>query len=154
MLRILLLSFVLALSMPVPAQSTNDVRNQVESSLRISGTIVIDTDGKVLEHHINPSSSLTPALTTFLDRTISNWRFEPVKVGGVVVRAKVSMNLRLVAKQRGDGNFDIKIDSTYFGPSEAGTNTSSLSESLRPKGRLAPPVYPKAAMQLGGKGPV
>lgn len=153
MLRVLLLSFVLAWSMPLDAQSVSDVRSQVESSLRLTGSIVIETDGKVLEHSIEPTTALTPALTAYLDRAISSWRFEPVKVDGEVVRAKVAMYLRLVAKKSGDDSYEVRIASTYFGSGET-TQRLATTDSVRMDGRPTPPRYPIGAMRAGAQGTV
>ena len=102
-----------------------------------SGSIVIETDGKVMEHHLDATSALTPALTAFLDQTIRGWRFEPVKVDGVVVRAKVPMHLRLVAKKTDDGKYNVSIASTYFGSEE--TTPHPVTDSVRMSGRPKSP---------------
>ncbi len=153
MLRVLLLSFVLAWSMPLDAQSVSDVRSQLESSLRLTGSIVIETDGKVLEHSIKPTPALTPALTAYLDRAISSWRFEPVKVDGKVVRAKAPMHLRLVAKKTADGKYNVTIASTYFGSNE--TSERLPSQGVRSDGSgMKPPSYPKGLVRAGVEGTV
>lgn len=125
------------------------VRKQVESSLLVSGTVTIAPDGSVMAHTLDPDAPLGEPLVGFLDGTIGKWRFEPVKVDGKVVTAKVPMHLRLVAKPVGDGSSSVSIASSHFGSS----NTVAATDVPRSIA-LAPPRFPRDALSMGGKGTV
>lgn len=141
----------LALLAVVPAWSGNAraARKQAESSLRVTGNIVIGADGTVQAHELDPEAPLTPALADFIGRSVAQWRFEPVKVDGEVVVAKVPMSLRLVAKRSEDGNYEVRIASTHFGGSKphVGTDVPQSAE-------MEPPIFPRQALRMGGKGVV
>lgn len=131
------------------AGTAREARKQAESSLRVSGSVVIDADGAVLSHELDAKAPLTPALVEFIRGAVSKWRFEPVVVDGKRVNAKVPMSLRLVAKRADDGNFSISIASTYFG----GQDDAPATDQPRSI-RMTPPRYPKGALYMGGKGTV
>ena len=131
------------------AGNAREARQQAESSLRVSGSLVVGPDGKVASHELDPEAPLTPALKAFVDDSIRGWRFKPVLVDGKPVRAKVPMSLRLVAKRADDGKFSVTIASTYFG-SEDDLATTDRLRSIR----LSPPRFPKGALMMGGKGVV
>lgn len=150
MLRVFLLSLALLVAMPLSAgEGARAVRKQAESSLRVTGSIVIDTDGSVQAHALDPNASLTPVLAAFVDKTLSQWRFEPIEVAGKVVRAEVPMSLRLVAKQADDGSYSISIAGTHFG-----SRAKAAATDVPQGARMNPPEYPKSAMHMGGKGTV
>ncbi len=127
-------------------------RTKVESSLKVSGFVIIDTDGSVAGHELDPQAPLTPALTDFIGSSIAHWRFEPVVVDGRVVRARVPMRLRLAIHPTPDGNYEARIASTWFmsgsDGAQADTNTQRVAR------RMQPPVYPTEALRMGGKGVV
>ena len=131
------------------AGNAREARQQAESSLRVSGSLVVGPDGKVASHELDPEAPLTPALKAFVDDSIRGWRFKPVLVDGKPVRAKVPMSLRLVAKRADDGKFSVTIASTYFGSEDDPATTDRLRSI-----RLSPPRFPKGALMMGGKGVV
>ncbi len=131
------------------AGNAREARQQAESSLRVSGSLVVGPDGEVESHELDPKAPLTPALKAFVDDSIRGWRFKPVLVDGKPVRAKVPMSLRLVAKRADDGKFSVTIASTYFGSEDDPATTDRLRSI-----RLSPPRFPKGALMMGGKGVV
>jgi TonB family protein len=145
----MLLVLGLFASLPAWTGNARSVRKQAESSLRVTGTIVIGTDGAVQAHELDPEAPLTHKLAEFIGRSLDQWRFEPVKVNGEVVRARVPMSLRLVAKQSGEGNYTVRIASTHFGGGK------HLPETDMPRRvQMQPPQFPRGALRVGGKGTV
>ncbi|HRO64076.1 energy transducer TonB [Thermomonas sp.] len=155
MLRTWLLSFLLAIAATASASAGVIDRSQVESTMLVNGFITIDTNGLVAGHEIDTNANLSPELAAFVNKSMERWRFEPVVVDGRVVRARVPMYLRLVAKPAGDGQYTIRIASTWFG-AHTGTNTGT-TQAVRgapTATRMVPPKYPRGAMNRGGKGTV
>lgn len=146
MKRVWVFALALLLALPLSAQNARAVRKQAESSLRLVGSLVIGTDGRVEEHQLDKDAPLSPTLTAFVDQAIRAWRFEPVKVNGEIVRAKVQMSMRLVATRTDDDKFSVRIASTHFGDS-----TPRPGPELIPKN---PPRYPMEVMIAGGEGTV
>ena len=140
-----------ALCMGLAAQAGNarSARKLVESSLLVKGTITIARDGSVLTHTLDSTEALGGELTKYVDASIDKWRFEPVVVDGEVITAKVPMSLRLIAKPADSDHVSITIASTCFGSSEQLPATAILQSA-----KLAPPHYPEAALNNGGKGTV
>lgn len=143
---------LVALCLGVTAQAGNTLaaRKQVESSLLVRGTITIAPDGSVIAHTLDSTEALGDVLSKFVGGSLETWHFKPVIVDGKVVTAKVPMSLRLVAKPMDDGNTKVTITSTYFGRREELPATADVQR----RARLAPPQYPKGALQMGGKGTV
>jgi len=147
----ILLAGLLAFAMPVEAggRGVAAVRKQAVSSLRVTGAIVIGTDGAVRSHELDPKAPLTPVLVDFIAGAIGKWKFEPVLVDGKPVNARVPLSLRLVAQPADAGKYDISIVSTYFGSKDDAPPTDSPKSILQ-----APPKYPKTALLMGGTGVV
>lgn len=102
---------------------------------RLSGDIVIDTDGNVRSYELK-DADLTPQVRELVDRSIRSWRFEPVLVDGKPVNAKTSLNMQIEAKPLEQG-YAVKVDSIAFGAPK------------RDQSKLKPPRYPLLAQQGG-----
>ena len=149
-MRAFVLSLALLLALPAFAGGgAADARKQAESTMLVTGKIVIGTDGSVESHELDTTAQLTPALSGFIGKSLARWHFEPVKVDGNVVRARVPMSLRLVAKQSGvtEGSYDISIVNTYFGSGK----TFAATDMVR-VGRMSKPQYPQSVASIGGQG--
>ncbi len=142
-------ALLLGASRAAVSGNTKAARQQLESSLQVSGTITVAPDGSVKSHTLDPPVPLGEELTRFLDTAIGEWRFEPVVVEGRVVTAKVPMHIRLVARSAGEGKTNISIASTYFGSGDARAPTDAPSWKMR-----RPPVFPEDALYMGGRGTV
>lgn len=155
MLRTWLLSLLLAIAATASASAGVIDRSQIESTMLVNGFVTIDPSGLVVGHALDSNANLSPELVAFLDKSIERWRFEPVVVDGRVVRARVPMHLRLVAKPDGAGNYSVRIASTWF-ESHTATNTSAAQAlgSVPRAARMVPPKYPRGALARGGKGTV
>ena len=149
MLRTLVLSLGLLAALPsLAGNGPAAVRKQAESSLRVTGSIVIGTDGVVQSHELDPKAPLSQTLTDFIAGAVRQWRFEPVEVDGAAVRARVPMSLRLVAKPSVGGNYSISIAGAHFGSEKPMAETDLLQR----KAALKPPKYPVGALMAGGNG--
>ncbi|RZA16810.1 MAG: protein tonB [Lysobacteraceae bacterium] len=156
-MRALFLSLWLLLALPALAgHDVSAMRKQAEFSMLVEGEVVIDPDGKVRSHTLDPAAHLTDDLTGFIDKAVAQWRFHPVKVDGNVVRARVPMSLRLVISRADDESYTLRIASTYFGASDAEASAGKTDgDAALPRAqRLKPPLYPREALRLGAKGTV
>ena len=150
MLRTIMLSFALLAALPVMAgNGPGAVRKLAESSMLVTGKVVIGTDGMVQSHELDQAASVTPPLAEFVGKSLAQWRFEPIKVDGEVVRARVPMSIRLVANRAEDGNYSVRIASTHFGSEKALVASDALQKLT-----MSPPHYPQGALMAGGKGTV
>lgn len=145
----LLCGFLLAAGALAGGGGAKAVREQVESSLQVSGTITIGKDGSVLAHTLDPKAPLGQPLTDFVNKTVADWRFTPIRVDGELVNAKVPMHLRLVAKRAEGDKVSVTIASSYFGGGDGVPDTDNPAQV-----NLAPPQYPKVARYMGGQGTV
>lgn len=145
-----LLASVLAITVgSADAGNARAARKQVESSMLVTGSVTIRPDGAVQSHEIDPRIDLTPDIRSLVDNAARQWTFEPVKVDGRIVTARVPMSLRLVARPADqEGRYNVRIASVQFGSVDA---SKGVVASIK---KLVPPTYPKSALQMGGKGTV
>lgn len=145
----MLLGIALA-SLPVGSEAGNvrAMRKQVESTLLVSGKIVIAPDGAVKEYKLDDTRALGAPLEQFLDANIRRWRFEPVVLDGVAVTVKAPMRIRLVATPQEGGGMQVRIAATWFGSDDDGRPATDLPRS----DSLKPPVYPREALMLNAQG--
>lgn len=122
------------------------VRQQVESTMVVTGTIDLHPDGRVLGYALNPKSTLPQAVVEMIAGTLPQWRFDPVEAGEAADTERSTMSLRLVAKELDNGDFRLQIRGAHFGQGRPGEAISSA--------RLNPPRYPQDAAMAGVGGTV
>jgi len=133
-----LLALMLCAGLALAASKEGGVRSQVEASMLVSGTIVVDALGRVSEYRLAQESSLPPPLLAIVDRRIRAWQFEPVLIDGKQVLVRSPMQVRLVTKRDGE-KFLFRIAGATFGSSR------SDDEVPTSNGPLAKPRYPEYA---------
>ena len=145
----MLLGIALA-SLPVDSDASNvrAMRKQVESTLLVSGKIVIAPDGTVKEYKLDDTRALGAPLEQFLDANIRRWRFQPVVLDGAVVTAEAPMRIRLVAHPQDGGGMQVRIAATWFGEEDDGRPATDFPH----QGRMTPPSYPREAQMLEAQG--
>lgn len=129
------------------AGNARAARKLVESSLMVTGSIVIAPDGAVQSYALDSTDALGAPLEAFLQKNITHWKFKPVQVDGQTVTAKVPMSLLLIANREDGGGMSVRIANTWFG-SEQDRAATDWPRSLT----LSPPKYPGAVMRMGGQG--
>ena len=136
-------------SLPLVADAGNvrAAMKQVESTLLVTGTIMIAPDGTVRDYKLDDTRALGQTLEQFLDANIRSWRFEPVVVDGAVVTAEAPMRLRLVANRQEDGGMRVRIAATWFGSDKERSATDVPHAA-----RMDPPRYPRGALGVGAQG--
>ena len=82
-----------------------------QASMELTGNIKVGADGKALDYSIDHQSQVQPAVLKLVAATIAQWRFAP-RV------AQAPMSLRIVANEREDGQFDMKVGAVSFGGKE------------------------------------
>ncbi|MBB3276061.1 MULTISPECIES: energy transducer TonB [unclassified Pseudoxanthomonas] len=109
-----------------------------ELRMPVNGEIGIDPAGSVFDYRID--SELTPEVKALVERSVRQWKFEPVLRGGVATHAKARMHLTLIAHQV-DGGFQLKVEEARF----SGYRKTAL---------MNPPRYPPEAARAGISGDV
>ncbi|MBD9470608.1 hypothetical protein [Pseudoxanthomonas sp. PXM01] len=142
------------LCMPALAGSSRAVRKQIEASMLVTGSILIERDGSVSTLEVDQRDKLPDVVTTLVEGSGPAWKFEPVLVDGVARRAKARMSLLVVAKKLDDGSYRVGIRSGYFGK-EAMTPEERQQEpdAIKPIS-MQPPNYPMAALEMNARGTV
>lgn len=152
MLRLLLLPMLLACACTAAARDATgtreDVRNTIEASLLVTGTIDIGTDGVAVEHRLDQPEKLPELVRDLVARTVREMRFEPVLIDNKPVKVRARMGMRVVARQLQDGGYQLRVAATSFG--DAGEDKAE--RVVRDK--LQPPEYPAAASMRGIRGTV
>lgn len=104
-----------------------------ELRLDVNGEIGIDQQGAVYDYKIN--TILTPEVKDIVDRSVRQWKFEPVLRDGKAVYAKTGMYLTLTALPVGNG-YRLRVDDVRF----VGNRRSLI---------MVPPSYPINANKAG-----
>ena len=128
--------------------SPASVRNQMETSLMVSGHVDIETDGSVSHIDLDHEEKLPPGVAKFVRDSGLRWQFEPIEVGGQVVKARAPMNLRVVAKKLDNGNFQIDLRGVSF---ERYDSEDPQSIAMV---KMDAPRYPTEAFRAGASGTV
>ncbi|MDE3211170.1 MAG: energy transducer TonB [Pseudomonadota bacterium] len=128
------------------AAGPHAVRKRVQASMLVSGSITVAPDGTVKSDVIDHPDKLPAAVVSLIERNVPTWRFAAVVRDGRPVIAKAEMNLRIVARPIGSGNYSIGIEGANFHQRSPGQMRSAM--------RREPPSYPRAAIRAGVTGTV
>jgi hypothetical protein len=152
-----LLAGVLAIAVVGPCRSETKAAAipAVEDvlTLPVDGRIVIDKDGSVADYSI--STPVPQQMSPLLDRAIRAWRFEPVVVGGAIVRAEAHMRLSLAATKQGE-DYQVRIENAVFPPPESEKDAPRTRDgrvTFLPS-KFSPPVFPRPLERAGVSGRV
>lgn len=130
------------------AGSRAAVLQQVENSMRVTGTLHIEADGSVSDVLLDKADRLPAGVAKLVSENATSWRFEPVEIDGQPRAVKTPMSVRVIARQREDGNYEIGIRSANFDRHDPLDPNSLRSKDLRP------PRYPANAFRAGAVGTV
>lgn len=109
-----------------------------ELRMPVNGEIGIDPAGAVFDYRID--SELTPQVKALVERSVRQWKFEPVLRGGVATHAKARMHLTLIAHPVSTG-YQLQVEQVRF---------SGYRASIK----MTPPRYPVEAARGGVGGSV
>jgi hypothetical protein len=124
------------------------VRKRVQSSMLVTGSIVVAPDGSMRSYTIDHSDKLPPFVVSLIDKGAHAWRFKPAVLDGKPVAAKADMSLRIVAARVDKGNFSVRIAGAQFGQhSPVAGETITYKERQKPR-------YPMWAVQARVSGTV
>ncbi|MFI8717518.1 energy transducer TonB [Stenotrophomonas sp. NPDC077464] len=130
------------------AQSRSEVRRTAEGSMVLTGQINIGLAGQVEGFVLDQREKVPVDMADFVDRAVQTWRFEPIVRDGKPVHARTRVSIRLLARPETDGKSTVTLDAANFGEYDP-TSTGQVT-SLK----LTPPLFPQAAMDMGGSGDV
>lgn len=137
---------------PVFAQSPQAIRKQAESSMLVTGSILIERDGSVSGLEVDQRDKLPDVVATLVEKSGPAWKFEPVLVEGEPRKVKARMSLLVVANKLEEGGYRVGIRDGYFGK-DAMTPEERQQESGALKGLdMKPPSYPMSALEVGARG--
>jgi hypothetical protein len=128
------------------AADTEAVRKRVESSMLLTGSIVITPEGAVRSFQIDQADKVPAPVQELLQKNVPQWAFQLAPEQGEPVDTRATMNVRVVANEQADGNYALSIRGVHFGDYAPGENVSS-------KTRVAP-RYPIEAVSARAPGTV
>jgi hypothetical protein len=138
------------------AGGPHSVRERVEASMVVTGSIGVTPQGTVLGYTLDHPEKLPPPVADLIGKAVPSWTFQPVLRDGKPVAAKAKMSLRVVAQPIGDGKFKIGVRSAWFGDPGQGITTNMSTPPRYPvqamRGRVEGTVY--LAMRLDREGRV
>ena len=131
---------------PAPSSGLEVSKSESVMTMRVDGELVVDTEGRVTNHQI--TSEVTPEIRAAIDKSIPQWRFEPVaSEDGKAIPFKTLMRITVVARQLPDGNYSAQIENVRFHDGKkpdyrAEAKEKGIEMVVRPR-----PKYP--ALMLG-----
>ena len=90
-----------------------------EASMRLSGTIEVDAEGRVTGYEIDRAGGYPDGIVKLVAGMVPQWRFEPVLVDGQPHPARAAMYLLFVARKAEGDNYAIGLRSASFGASDS-----------------------------------
>lgn len=145
MKRWTLLGIALSLACVAGTAGAEDVRKTAEASMLVTGSVEVNPDGSLHGYTLDHPEKLPPEVLGVIGKSMPTWEFKLSGPTRQVVKA--SMNLRVVAKPAGDGQYMVTVAGTSFG--DAGENTPKITS----KDRIHP-VYPRMAIESRVSGTV
>lgn len=146
----LLLSVVATHASAAPASNTQQAARQVQSSMLVTGTIEVNTDGTVATHSIDQVAKLPKGVAGFIDKNVASWTFKPVTHEGRAAKLHNRMNLLLVARKLDGDKYLIRMQAANFLPLRQ--ETQKGHEVARRQ--ITPPSYPSRVLSDGVTGTV
>lgn len=141
-----ILAVLVAIAALAPAKAGESVRDQVESSMVLTGTIDVAPDGRVSGYRIDRAADVPAGVLGVLARFVPGWRFEPEQADGGPVAKRAYMSVRVVAKRQDEDNFAVSIRDARFSEQAPGERESGND--------ISPPRYPRVAVRAGVSGTV
>jgi len=154
MKRLLIGLFCVFLSSAALAAGPKDVRERVQASMLVTGSIVVAPNGTVSSYTIDHAEKLPPVVVGLIDKGTKDWIFAPVLIDGQPVAARANMSLRVVAKPDGKDEYAISLAGAQFGKDkndmyDDGEPGQSITYDTHPS-----PHYPPSAVRAGVWGTV
>lgn len=112
--------------------------------MEVTGSIVVNPDGRVAAYTLDKPDKLPPAAVQVLSRNVPWWRFKPVVRNGKPVRFTSRMSVRLVATPAPNDTYSIGVAGAYFW-SQGATQPPDGVAGAKGANRNKPPRYPHAA---------
>ena len=131
------------------AGSSYDVRQRVQASMLVTGSILVAPEGTVRSYAIDHPEKLPPVVVGLIDKATKSWIFAPVLIDARAVAAKANMSLRIVAKPDGKDDYAISLEGAQFGKDDDSEPGETITYNTRPS-----PRYPLSAASAGVWGTV
>ncbi|HET8818990.1 MAG TPA: hypothetical protein VFM73_05545 [Xanthomonadaceae bacterium] len=122
------------------------VKDRIESSMLVAGTIQVDPQGRVDHFTIDRRDALPDAVNRLLDRAVPNWTFEPWIHDGRAVAVGTSMRVRITANKLAGDEIVVRVAGASFG------GRDKVDHTLHPTNR--PPMFPREPLRAGVTGTV
>ena len=122
------------------------VKDRVESSMLVTGTIQVDPQGRVDQFAIDRREAVPEGVSQLLDRAVPGWTFEPWMREGRAVAVETSMRVRITANRGTGDGIVVRIAGASFG---GWSKVDHLPHEAN-----EPPVFPRGAARAGVTGTV
>jgi hypothetical protein len=147
--RILLLTLLALCAFAASAARYDNVRQQVEASMLVTGELVVAPDGAVKSYKLDRADELPPDTLALLAELVPTWQLDVKKADGSPLQAPamVKMSVQLLARPIPgvDDQFRVTVGDTAFQDPKAAVE-------IKANGELTPPKYPVHAWRSGMTG--
>ena len=144
--RLLALALLVVSSIAMAGDGRKAMRENIEASMLVSGTIHVDPQGHVERYVIDQDGALPDPVARLLAQAIPDWRFEPTLHDGAPAFVETSMRVRVAATRQSEDAVAFRISGASFGGWD---NAEDQLADDRETRRNNPPRYPREALRRG-----
>lgn len=116
--------------------------DEFDAYMFVDGEVSVSDIGRVTTHRID--TEVEPQIKTLVDRVVSRWLFEPVRIGDAASAFTSSMRVTLHGVAKGD-DLIVRVEDVEFRGSTASRQDDAVDRSIRATGN-EPPQYPREAL--------
>ncbi len=119
-------------------------KSPMEMSMLLEGEIQVSSQGQVARHEIKDADKVPSAVLNFVNASVESWEFEPPVVDGQSVALLNTMRILVVAQEKDDGSYELRIQSAAFSPADGSDTGYEVATE-----DMAAPRYPRDAARVG-----
>lgn len=143
----LFLSLLLLLTL---TRAAAEVPANLDAYMFINGRIAVTDTGRVSQHSLD--TEVDAPVRELVDRVVSQWLFEPVKIDGQPVHFTTNMRATLHGRTQADGMMKVRIEDVVFtGSKRDGSGNPEHDMAIRYR-KTVPPQYPYGALRTRTQG--
>ncbi|MBP7625099.1 MAG: energy transducer TonB [Xanthomonadales bacterium] len=140
-MRSMLVRLLLLIWMAGAAEASR-LPDEFDAYMFVDGEVSVSDIGRVTTHRID--TEVEPQIKALVDRVVSRWLFEPVRIGDAASAFTSSMRVTLHGVAKGD-DLIVRVEDVEFRGSAASRQGDSVDRSIRATGN-EPPHYPREAL--------
>lgn len=121
---------------------------EFDATMFVEGNVSVSDVGRVTAYRID--TKVDAQIQTLLDRVVSRWLFEPMRIDEVATAFDTAMRVTLRGQAK-DGEMVVRVENVEFTGSNVAKQGEAFDRSIRAV-EMTPPRFPLDAMRAGLQG--